>query len=127
MRLEKVEQKVKDMQNMHENLTKLEPVGKKYEPGETGFVPKKGMLFLNGILIIPRERAIKLKDTQLTTSDFYGLHPHMGLVMESSCENYKPGDVVLLSQEVRAQDIVINGTVGAIVYESDILGIDKNF
>jgi hypothetical protein len=127
MRLEQVEQKVKDMQELHKNLTKLEPVGKKYEPGETGFIPKKGMLLLNGILIMPRERAIKLEETQLTTSDFHGLHPYIGLVMESSSDQFKIGEVVLLSQGVRTQDVVINGTVGAIVYESDILGIDVNF
>jgi len=126
MRLEEVKKKVEDMQKKHMSMTKLSPIGEVFEPGTTGFKPKKGMVLVNALEIKHRERVFQVESTQLTTDDFHGVHPRLGLVMESACDDFKPGDVILLGNQIRANDIVIDGTVGALVYESDILGIDKN-
>lgn len=126
MRLEEVKKKVNEMQEKHKSMTKLSPIGDVFEPGTTGFKPKKGMILVNAIEVKHRDRVFQVADTQLTSDDFHGIHPRIGLVMESSSDEFKPGDVILLGNQIRASDIVIDGTVGALVYESDILGVDKN-
>ena len=110
-------------------------IGTKYEPGQTGFRPKKGYLLVEAI-DVPKKQTVVIvnNNNQLSISDFLGVHPLIGVVFEvgeQPSEFYKPGDVICLSQSISRPggiiSVVVNGTVAQLIHEGDILGIDENY
>jgi hypothetical protein len=128
MRFEEVKTKIAQIQYEHKDVVKLKNIADVYEPGQTGFVPKSGMLLVQVINVPVREKKIILNENQRTSADFMGVQPFIGLIMESGSSLFEVGKVICLSQEVtrRAYDVIINGCVGTAIYESDVLGTDTN-
>lgn len=105
------------------------------EPGESGFVCRKvgtsGYVLICPLKLTPKKRIIQTADSNvLALEDFMGIYPYVAVVMESSAEQFKPGDVVLLdgrNMQSSATDVVVKAAMATLIPENCILGIDKNF
>ena len=131
---EKLLEKIDAIQKEYKNVNKYKSLIEVCEPGHTGFVCRKvgtsGYILLCPVVLKPRvKKVITIDDKQLSLEDFMGVHPYIAVVMESSSEQYTPGDVVILdAQNMKhtAQDVVVKSAMAVYVPESCILGIDKN-
>lgn len=129
MYLDVVLGKIDLIQLKHENERNLKPIGQVFEPGTTGFKPKKGMILVHPIEVPRRKNVILTTEkTKASIADYKGIYPFIGLVIESNSELCAPKDVIAVDMQTftRAKDIVIDGTLGLLIYESDVLGVETN-
>ena len=72
----------------------LPTIGTKYEPGQTGFKLKKGYLLCDVVEVEKRDFAIKVGNNDTSISDFYGVHPLVGIIYAVGLSN--PVNLMLL-------------------------------
>lgn len=127
---EKVLKKIEEIQEVNSSVSSYKLLPEVVDPGKTGFVCRKGYVLLSLLELEPRKKVIvTTSKDQLSLEDFMGVHPYLGIVMESSSETYKAGDIAVIdpsSISHTAQDIIVMSARATIVPESTLLGIDKN-
>jgi len=132
---EKLLKKIEEIQKENETVTHYPRLSEVCEPGESGFRPRKvgttGYLLISDVPVEPRKRRVIIdeKYNKFSLEDFRGVHPFMAIVMESSSETIKPGDVVLIDVEQakhNSQDVVVKSALATVVPESIVLGVDQN-
>lgn len=127
-------QRIKDVQEGNKSVTKLKDLCDVVEAGKTGFIPRKtkesGYVLFNIVEVKPRERKIQIDNAakQLGVDDFLGVHPFLGYVMESSSDQFKPKDIILLDPDKMnvALDVVVRGAKAIYIPDYCIIGIDKS-
>lgn len=127
---EKLLKKIEEIQEENKSVSKYKSLAEVAEPGKTGFTCRKGYVLACALTLVPRKKkVITMDNKQMSLEDFMGVHPYLCIIMESSSETYKAGDIAIVdikSIEHTAQDLVIKSALATIIPESSLLGTDKN-
>ena len=129
---EELEKRIASIQNTNKELEEYKSLLDVCEPGETGFIPKKGFCLVVPVNVPTKVRSLMaLKEKSKPLEDWMGLYPLMGVIMESSSDEYKAGDIVLMQRPEHEnqrmyESVVVKAAVAQVVNAFYILGKDVN-
>ena len=142
--LQKINEQVVEAQQKYGYNKEMKQVLEVFEPGQSGFMPRKGYILLNIVsvnvrqiqfegqkLILGDEATSTNKSKQISASDYMGINPHVFVVAEVGPDSsYKPGDLVYVdsyqNRSMYEHCVTIKNSYGFNVPESFITGsIDK--
>ena len=128
---EKLEQVIGEIQSKNKDIKKFPSLLEVCDPGETGFKPRKVNETSGYVLLCPiqiKSRVSVIQGMKASPTDYMGLSPFMMVVMESSNNQLKPGDIVHLTRNafdiIDDNFILVNSAVAYLLPDSVIQGTD---